>query len=617
MVDKKAKQLNLINEKSTPSVKQDISCPLYAGETTEEERQEFFLPISGFIWLFPEEVEVVNHPIFQRLGNVYQLGQTFLVYRGGTHKRIEHVLGTVHMVHRMISAVRYNYKKSLKNRKALAAQISNNEERFIRLGALLHDIGHVAAGHTLEDELCIIGKHDHDERLDRLFFNNDTRWVDSHGRTLSNLLDTEFECYIPTSLQGKISVTDICRLLIRKHPDEKRDKYLTQRRILQESNDIRMSVCRDMIGNTICADILDYLYRDWYHLGKPKTFDERILQYMEIVSLDKDIAQRQPPKQSNNDVIVISLGRNPKIRTDAISSILDLLESRYHLAESALFHKTKLAASAMLDRALFELWEGGSDNIEEFILPLSDEQLITECNKLALEAGKTISHEILTCLEKRYLYSTFLVYSYSDLKDEVRNKIQKIYVKNNDAPNLPARNRSNALRLLENDLDLPPGSIVMHCPSHKMNAKIAEVRIAVNDDIAKFCEYEEKKENLLSGGHLDAQIKRFTRLWKIHFFIRKNVRSQIKEKIHLLRLAIDKLIIGNLLYGEKMNDCSHSIASQLISDTSSELYGKQLINQNSMLERAAHRDSEVEFLEYPSGALSIKSCADSTNDENK
>ena len=37
------------------------------------DRQEFFLPVTGFVWLLPEEVAVVDHPAFQRLGRIYQL----------------------------------------------------------------------------------------------------------------------------------------------------------------------------------------------------------------------------------------------------------------------------------------------------------------------------------------------------------------------------------------------------------------------------------------------------------------------------------------------------------------------------------------------------------------
>src|SRR5271157_411241 len=79
-------------------------------------RQEFFLPVSGFVWLYPEEVAVVDHPAFQRLSRINQLGQSYFVFRGGTHKRFEHVLGAVHILQRMISAVRMNaFKLSEKN----------------------------------------------------------------------------------------------------------------------------------------------------------------------------------------------------------------------------------------------------------------------------------------------------------------------------------------------------------------------------------------------------------------------------------------------------------------------------------------------------------------------
>src|SRR5260370_41315804 len=128
-----------------------------------------------------------------------------------------------------------------------------------------------------------------------------------------------------------------------------------------------------MMGNTLCADLLDYIQRDWYNIGKRRPFDDRLLQYMEIrgtAGVDGTAAARP------RDKFVISLGRRPKIRTDAISNILDLLEWRYSLAETVLFHRTKLAAAAMLDRALYELWGGvgNEDEIVHFLLPLSDEE---------------------------------------------------------------------------------------------------------------------------------------------------------------------------------------------------------------------------------------------------
>ena len=60
-----------------------------SGSSRKADRQEIFLPVSGFVWLHPEEISVVNHPAFQRLGRIYQLGQSYVVFRGATHKRLE------------------------------------------------------------------------------------------------------------------------------------------------------------------------------------------------------------------------------------------------------------------------------------------------------------------------------------------------------------------------------------------------------------------------------------------------------------------------------------------------------------------------------------------------
>ena len=88
------------------------------------------------------------------------------MYRGATHRRIEHVLGAVDIVQRMISAVQFNADKAAaRGIETSAPPLTDEEQRFIRLGALLHDIGHLPAGHTLEDELGLIDKHDGDERL--------------------------------------------------------------------------------------------------------------------------------------------------------------------------------------------------------------------------------------------------------------------------------------------------------------------------------------------------------------------------------------------------------------------------------------------------------------------
>lgn len=117
-----------------------------------------------------------------------------------------------------------------------------------------------------------------------------------------------------------------------------------------------LRACQDIVGNTICADFLDYLHRDWYHLGKPLYFDKRIFQYMEV-------RQRIVPRQGDEATprFVINVGSSARIRHDALTDILELLNARYKLAETVLFHRTKLALTGLLDRCLLEiadLYEG-------------------------------------------------------------------------------------------------------------------------------------------------------------------------------------------------------------------------------------------------------------------
>jgi hypothetical protein len=65
------------------------------------------------------------------------------------------------------------------------------------------------------------------------------------------------------------------------------------------------------------------------------------------------------------------------------------------------------------------------------------------------------------------------------------------------------------------------------------------VSIAIDDTIEEFATYEKANNDRLSGGHLLVQIRRFERLWRIHFFIDEEVwRGLPADKIESLRQAI-------------------------------------------------------------------------------
>jgi HD superfamily phosphohydrolase len=68
------------------------------------------------------------------LGRIYQLGQSHYVYRGATHKRLEHSIGTLHVVQRMSDALKNTSKKAKIHQRSLGDALSeNHEERLDRI----------------------------------------------------------------------------------------------------------------------------------------------------------------------------------------------------------------------------------------------------------------------------------------------------------------------------------------------------------------------------------------------------------------------------------------------------------------------------------------------------
>ncbi|MFD0962392.1 HD domain-containing protein [Pseudofulvibacter geojedonensis] len=100
-------------------------------------------PIYGFITI-PNELifDVIQHPYFQRLRRVSQMGLTYLVYPGAHHTRFHHALGCMHLMNKAIQVLRF---------KKIA--ISEEEATALLLAILLHDIGHGPFSHAMEHSI--------------------------------------------------------------------------------------------------------------------------------------------------------------------------------------------------------------------------------------------------------------------------------------------------------------------------------------------------------------------------------------------------------------------------------------------------------------------------------
>lgn len=424
---------------------------------------------------------------------------------------------------------------------------------------------------------------------------------------LQELIDSLYKPYLPSSLAGRITPTQLLRLLIRKKPDGE-DKYADSETLASSCNEFRLQVCKDMIGNTICADILDYLYRDWYHVGKPRPVDERLLQYMQIRTPRSAASTSSKSTPTSQDMFVVSLGDRPKTRTDAVSEILGLLEWRYQLAESVLFHRTKLAASSMLERALYELWgDNKSQQLETDLIHSSDETFLPWCYSQAKESTKDPKRKenaratmrLIRDLMERRIFVELDTCFHEEKPGDFTKRIENLYGKGANA----AENRWLAVRMLEEDFGLRRGSLSMYCPTREMNAKIPEVKIYCNGDVQPLNKYEKENDNILSGGHLHAQEMRFHRLWRVHFFIDDEERTRIKNDGLLLKLisACRCLALGDLPPAIDPLEVVRDLALHLSSEGKPHA-GRVVVEAATIGNRA-----NPTTMWYPSGIPSIKS----------
>lgn len=317
-------------------------------------------PIHGDVFLTRLECLFVDSEAFQRLRRIKQLGNTHLVYPGATHTRFSHSLGAVRVAQDLMDAVvdQRNNPKPVRDLfteweedrtrevarasqrlsagvdqggeeaaqtafEQLVAAYALPERRIAeatiaaRLGALLHDLCHVPFGHSIEDELGILDAHDKNVARFKLLWEGLDLPADVKGPLRTGGLQRELR-----------------RLILSKEPGANLKK-------------MRYPFVHDIVGNTICADLLDYLERDHRNAGLPVALGRRFVSAFYVTpSGDRDFGQHMILRVTRPD------GRE---RTDVITEVLKYLRYRYELSERVLVHHAKLAADAMVGKSL-EMW---------------------------------------------------------------------------------------------------------------------------------------------------------------------------------------------------------------------------------------------------------------------
>ncbi len=107
-------------------------------------------PIYGFITIQNTLIfKIIEHPYFQRLRRISQMGLSYLVYPGAHHTRFHHAIGCLFLMQKAIETLRMK-----------DVVISKKEEEALQIAILLHDIGHGPFSHTLEHSIIESVNHE-------------------------------------------------------------------------------------------------------------------------------------------------------------------------------------------------------------------------------------------------------------------------------------------------------------------------------------------------------------------------------------------------------------------------------------------------------------------------
>jgi len=388
-------------------------------------------PVHGDMLLSPLACAVLDTPEFQRLGRVMQLGFAHLVFRGATHTRLAHSIGAYWVSREMLRHIHVNHERL--HLPAPAALQGGNASgggglgpealaEVVSIAALLHDITHIPFGHTLEDELQdVYLKHDaldsprlwwllFDRRsgLARVFQsvqpyvpgldNRTLRWLvylvlafreddEGGGRRFPALLAEARDRAGSRRGDGD----DGCRSF-GDFLDEAARQYecLSRRGLIHP-------FMADIVSGTVSADLLDYLARDLYYTGLEGGYDRRLLHYF-FIGRDEHAADR---------LAIDVLNPRGYARIDLTTEVMNLMRLRYSMAERVYYHKTKVAASAMLARGLLghDLPADSNpyDDAESVLCPeMSDEEMIRRLAHAAHD-GRGAASEVLSAAEARDL----------------------------------------------------------------------------------------------------------------------------------------------------------------------------------------------------------------------
>lgn len=356
----------------------------------------------------------------QRLRGVRQLGTAYLVYPGAQHSRFEHSIGVAEMARRMIEAIRRN--AALDPAGLLA--VPEEEERIIRLAALVHDCTHIPFGHGIEDQTGLFPRHDSEYRYEERFGK-----ATELGRVLRSLGVLE----------------DVLAVLCPGRKGRAVPHYWSQ-----------------VLSDTIDADVFDYLKRDALFTGLNLHYDPRVLTHFKV--------------DRRSGRLFVDLTKHEMLREDILSEIVRVLEARYYFSERVYYHHAKVAAGALLAKAV-ELAVTAGAIAEKDFYDATDSSLLDklEAAPIAKAATRDRVQSLVARFRARKLLKRACVYPLAQNRACADGLVEAYFAPGRLEARTEAERRiSDAVGASTGKRDL---EIVLYCPRRSMQLKEARLHV--------------------------------------------------------------------------------------------------------------------------------------------
>lgn len=500
------------------------------------------------IRVFPErdlratrlEMAVLDTSVFQRLRNIRQLGQSLVAFPTAEHSRFSHSLGALYWCSKMLSYLKENFFSSehgtsAGNRRFLedadatiARTILGGHpspqkiglevpwfEQLARLAALLHDITHIPFGHTLEDQARLFARHDDDYARIRFVFGKLAGEIEDSPHFSPNHIGQQ-----ASALKQLLAACEALHLVEKwlksprpdkeqdEHPDLKKSEVLDAEKKLTEFLDSHkdflpyLILVTDVVNNTICADLIDYLHRDSLNCGMPWTIDKALLGHLKIL---KTVGKHGPLRGAELLRLGVKVDRSGKLRHDVITAVLALLRARYDITEKVYFHHTKCAADAMLDRAMRTV-DAGSITWRTIIEKgFGDEGFLRHLEAQLPETGQNLVGALQA---RRFCKAVYRIRGGSDWSKQTRTMVKQC---------TNPSGRSGVERRLENETKLKAGEIIVSCLPENMQLKEAAALVEWPDeDVVTLAQLPEVKGYLPEVSSLTA---RYRELWSLTVYV--------------------------------------------------------------------------------------------------